>query len=173
MNKKKIIETARLIKPKILKNLRLSGDRNHQGVRLGKIIGYTNDFDIDGNLIDVFAFKRFSIPFLSLFEEAKAIYVYPHDRSQLSGDVTIYTLSLKQIGSLFFPIHYTWEDKMDKKIKEDVYRTFNFVLMSDIKEISDESRGLHARHQEELERKELLKIPVPSPPPQVREREGY
>lgn len=170
MNKKKIIDTAKITKPKILKKLRLSGDRTHPGVELGYIQGYTNDFDISGNLLDVFVFKKSKLPILSWFEEPKAVYVYPNDRSQLAGDVTLYSLNLKQIGGLFFPVHYTWGDMMDQKIKEDVYRTFGFTLMSDIKEISDNSRGINAMHQEELEKKELLKVPTPQP---IKSQEGY
>ena len=171
MNKKKIIETSQLTRPRILKDLRLSGDREHPGVVLGKIIGYTNDYDIDGKLMDVFAFKRTRAPILSWFEEPKAVYVYPEDRSQLAGDVTIYSLNLKQIGGLFFPINYTWGTKMDMKVRDDVYRTFGFTLMSDLKEISDSSRGLNAPHQEELERKELFKVPTGMPV--QKSSEGY
>jgi hypothetical protein len=170
MNKKKIVETAKITKPKILKKIRLSGDRTHPGVEIGHIEGYTNDWDTEGNLLDVFVFRKSKIPILSWFEEPKAVYVYPSDRSQLAGDVTIYSLNLKQIGGLLFPIHYTYGDKMDIKIKEDVYRTFSFTLMSDIKEISDESRGINAMHQQELERKELLKVPVAQP---QKSNEGY
>ena len=170
MNKKKIVDTAKLTKPKILKKLRQSGDRTHPGVDLGHIIGYTSDFDTAGNLMDVFVFKKSRTPIISWFEEPKAVYVYPNDRSQLAGDVTIYSLNLKQIGGLLFPVHYTFGDKMDYKIKEDVYRTFGFTLMSDIKEISDNSRGINAIHQEELEKKELLKVPTPQP---IKSQEGY
>jgi hypothetical protein len=170
MNKKKIIETARITKPKILKKIRLSGDRNHPGVEIGKIIGYTNDFDTEGNLLDVFVFKKSTLPIISWFEEPKAVYVYPADRSQLAGDITLYSLNLKQIGGLLFPIHYTYGDKMDIKIKEDVYRTFSFTMMSDLKEISDDSRGINAQHQQDLERKELLKVPVAQP---QKSNEGY
>ena len=170
MNKKKIVETAKITKPKILKKLRLSGDRTHPGVELGKITGYTCDLDIEGNLLDVFVFKKSNLPILSWFEEPKAVYVYPNDRSQLAGDVTIYSLNLKQIGGLFFPVAYTYGNKMDYKIAEDVYRTFGFTLMSDIKEISDSSRGINAMHQEELEKKELLKVPTPQP---IKSNEGY
>lgn len=170
MNKKKVIETAKLSRPPLLKKLRLSGDREHSGVVLGNITGYTNELDTDGNLMDVITFKKRKMPVLSWFEEDKAVYVYPRDRSQLAGDVTIYSLNLKQIGSMYFPINYTWMDKMDEKIKEDVYRTFNFTLMSDLKEISDKSRGLDAEHQRELERKELFKMPLPAP---SKSTEGY
>jgi hypothetical protein len=172
LNKKKVIETAALTKPRILRDLRLSGDRNHPGVTVGHIIGYTNDYDTQGKLMDVFSFKRFKLPVISWFEEPKAVYVYPEDRSQLAGDVTIYSLNLKQIGGFFFPIDYTWGSAMDIKIKEDIYRTFSFTLLSDLKEISDASRGLHALHQEELERKELFKSPVTMSMP-IKSSEGY
>lgn len=169
MLKKKTIDTAKITMPKVLKKVRLSGDRLHPGVEIGKIEGYTNDFDIDGNIMDVFVFRK-GKGFLKWFEQPKVIYVYPKDRSDLAGDVTIYSLNLKMIGGFLFPIHYTWQEKMDTKIKEDVYRQFSFVLMSDIKEISDSSRGLHSRHQEELERKELFKVPMPTP---QKSMEGY
>jgi len=160
LNAKKVIESALQYKTPFLRDLYLSGDKNHPQVRLGKIHGYTRIINAKGEQEDVFVFKHNSFP-LSLFEEHKALRVNPDKHTSLIGDVIVEAISVMKYGGFYY-INQDIADlqKIDQTIISEVKRTLMFDMLSDWKNVVDDALAISPEHQKELEKKDLLKIPT-------------
>jgi len=159
LNAKRIVEQSMAYHSPFLRDLFLSGDKNHPQVRLGRIIGFSRVANAKGEQEDVFVYKKSGFP-LSLFEEPKAIRVSPEDHTELIGDITIEGISLVKYGGFYF-INKDYLDyqKIDQTIITEVKRTLIFDMLSDWKIVTDEALGISPEHQKQLEKKDLLKIP--------------
>lgn len=163
LNAKRVIEQSLIYKSPFLRDLYISGDKNHPQVRLGKITGYSRVANVKGEQEDVFVFKRAGFPF-GIFEEHKAIRVPPDKHSDLIGDVVIEGISLIYFGGFFYVnSDYLDYEKIDQTITTEIKRTTMFDMLKDWKVVIDMALGISPEHQKVLERKDLLKIPSRSP----------
>lgn len=164
LNAKRVIEQSLIYKSPFIRDLYLSGDKNHPQVRLGKIIGYSRVANVKGEQEDVFVFKRSGFPF-GLFEEPKAIRVPPDKHSPLIGDVIIEGISLIYFGGFYYVnSDYLDYEKIDRTITTEIKRTTMFDMLKDWKVVIDMALGISPEHQKVLERKDLLKIPTRTAP---------
>jgi hypothetical protein len=173
LNSQRIIEQAKLTKPDLLGELKMSGDIGHPEIRLGHITGYTRIKNILNEEEDVFVFKKAGFPF-SLFEEAKAIRVNPDDHSPLIGDVTIMGIAVVGHGGFYYVNHEHLNiERIDRTIKTEVLRQYTMDVLRDVKIISDQAIGINPEHQRMLEGRSLLKIPSRTEPQPMQQQQTY
>jgi hypothetical protein len=186
-DRRDIIEAALLSKPPMLKDLYVTGDKDHGEFRLGKIVGYCQiqsykDLDILAGLTpaqleemdergeipsskilkeDVFVFKRFMFP-ISLFESPKVLRTFEDEHSQLVGDVKIYAVSIVQKYSYMFPNRGFLDiARIDISIIREAWRGQIHQYLRDAVSLQQRAVGLDPDHRRELEQRKLLKIPSP------------
>jgi len=187
LEKKNIIDAGILSKPPMLKDLYVTGDKEHGEFRLGKIVGYCQiqsykdlnkiaelrDEDIaelekkgidPSNYIikeDCFIFKRMPWPF-SIFEQPKVLRVLEDEHSQLIGDVKIYAVSLIQKYGYYWP-NQAFLDvaRIDTSIIREAWRGQIHEFLKDMVSIAKRSSGLDSDHRKSLEQRKLLKVPSP------------
>lgn len=195
INKQKLIISASMGKSPLMGNLYLSGDAGHQTVLLGKIVGYCRIQVLDTNKMgqetrkgneqkdpkkkeeavyvkakeqDVIVFKRDSFP-MSMIEEPKVLRLDPEDHTDLVGDVKVKGFSLVKLSEYFF-LNKDHLDltKIDYNLLQEAKRGVLFLNLADMKGIVDMALGIDPRHQKEMQKDSMLKIPQapPSPPAQ-------
>ena len=164
LNAQRIVEQSKLTKPDFINDLWLSGDFEHQRVRLGKIIGYCQVKNILGEYEDVYAFKKAGFP-MSMFEEAKAIRIKPQWHTKNIGDVIIWGISLVAHGGFYYVNdEHLDTERIDRTIKTEVIRQYTMDVLRDVKIISDMAVGINPEQTKYIEGKSLLKIPSRSEP---------
>ncbi len=171
LNQQTIVTSAKLTKPETIRDLYLSGDKEHPQIKLGKIVGYTRIKNVKGEEEDIFVYKKAGFP-LGMFEDAKAIRVSPEQHSEMIGDIIIQGISLVPHGGFYY-INTDHLDllKIDTTIKSEVIRKFALDVLSDIKTVSDMAIGINPEHQRFLDGKSLLKIPSRQEP--IAPQESY
>ncbi len=159
LNAQRVIQSAQAFRTPFLRDLFISGDKNHPQVRMGKILGYTRIINVKGENEDVFVYKRSGFP-MNLFEEFKAIRVRPEKHTKLIGDVIIEAISVMKYGGFLY-INQDVADlqRIDQTIISEVKRTLMFDMLSDWKNVVDDAIAISPEHQKALEKKDLLKIP--------------
>lgn len=123
------------------KNLKLSGDKNHDGVSLGRIVGYTRMINnskeavkLNKDIINIICFKKdggfFDVFPFSLLSQIHLIAFYENQlHSPLQGDVILNGVALEKISSIF----WINEKDLDKKvILEGVEALTHYTAASDI-----------------------------------------
>lgn len=181
-NKEKLVKSAKLSKPRLVRDLYLSGDRMHPGVKLGRITGYARIQILEGQKgedaskgfksakvaeQDVFTFKKSRFP-LSLFEEDKVLRVSPEAHSQLLGDVILDAISIIKLSEYFY-----LNDKMlqlgaiDYTIGQEALRSNNFLIISELGEITMAALGANPQFQKQMQAQNTIQLPnVPQRPPE-------
>lgn len=165
-DKQAIISAGKICKPPLLKNLYFTGDKEHGEAKIGNIIGYCqiqSYQDADKGLAqpeDCFVFKTSKFPF-SLFEEAKVFRCFPHEHSELVGDVKIYAISPIEKFGYFFPNHtFLNVRRIDTSIVKEAYRGQIHNIFNDLASITKKATGLDSDQMKALENRKLLKIPT-------------
>ena len=186
-DKKDIIDAAILSKPPMVKDLYVTGDKEHGEFRLGKLIGYCqmqsykqldvlaglSDAQMDEmekngeipseNIIkeDVFVFKKMPWP-LSFFEEPKVLRTLEDEHSQLIGDVKVYAVSLISKFSFYWPNRAHLDIvRIDVAVIREAWRGQVHQFLKDAVSIQQRAVGLDAEHKKEIDNRKLLKIPSP------------
>lgn len=164
-DRKAIIQAGITTKSHMLRDLYFTGDKEHGESKIGKIIGYCQiqsyEKAEEGEAIpeDCFIFKTQSFP-LSLFEEPKVFRCYPHEHSQLIGDVRIYAISPIVKYGYYFPNHtFLNIDRIDQSIIKEAHRGLVHEFLKNTVRITDRASGLDSEQKKELDFRKLLKIP--------------
>lgn len=160
-----IIEAGMLSRPPLLRDLYLTGDKEHSEALVGKIIGYcqiqnySKAEEGEARDEDCFVFKTKGFP-LGIFEQPKVIRCYPEEHSQLIGDVRVFCVSLIQKYGYFFPNRAFLDvERIDTSVTKEAYRGQLHEFLRDLVDVSKKASGLDSEHRKELESKKLLKIP--------------
>lgn len=164
-DRKDIIEAGILTKPPLLRDLYFTGDKEHGESRVGRILGYCQiqsyERAADGNVMeeDCFVFKKFRFP-LSLFEAPKVFRCFPHEHSQLIGDVRVFAVSPIFKYGYFFPNSaFLNVRRIDQSIVKEAYRGLIHETLKDLVSITQRASGMDAEQRKQLEYRKLLKIP--------------
>lgn len=164
LNMQQIVKLAKLTKPSTIRDLYLSGDKEHPQIRLGVITGYTRIKNMKGEEEDVFCWKKAGFP-LSMFEDSKAIRLQPEQHSEMIGDIIMKGIALVTHGGFFYVnTDHLDTEMIDQTIKTEVIRKFALDVLSDVKIISDLAVGLDSSHVKGMESRSLLKIPTQQQP---------
>ncbi len=181
VNKQKLIDSATVSKPQHVNDLYLTGDKFHQSVRLGTIIGWCRIRIFKPVLSDkkgkdrikeeiteedVFVFKQSPFPF-SLIEDPKVLRVHPDQHSDLIGDVHIKGFSTMKLSEYYYVNNDVLDiGKIDYNILQEAKRGMMFLTLSEMKQIMDEAIGINPKHQKEMQGRLMTKIPqAPVSPP--------
>jgi len=166
VNKNKLVDAARTSKSPLVKDLYLSGDEEHSRIRLGKIVGTTHIqvfTDDKGHKVDetVFVVQTASFP-LSWFVSPLVIRVTPNYHSQLIGDVVLKGFSLVKHSEYYYLNHqHLNEFLIDYNVLQEAKRGVMFLMLGDLKDITDQAIGVNPRHNLSLEQNKMMKIPQP------------
>lgn len=189
VNKANLIKSAKISKPEILRDLYLSGDRQHSRVRVGRIIGYCRiqttkkiiDYDTTGQPImiphpnnpnkkierftltteeqDVFVVQKSGFP-LNMIEEPMVVRVKPTDHDELVGDVTLNGFSIIPVSEYFYLNNqYLDVRSIDHSILLEANRSVFHEHLKDYKALLDTAAGLDSKHKKDIESKSLYEIP--------------
>jgi len=186
VNKQKLIEAGKMNHQKgVLNDLYLGGDKGHQRILFGKIIGYcriqilskkyikdkegkpkTKEVkgdkvfihDIDKEEQDVFIVSKGGLT--GIFAEPMVVRISPEDHTELVGDVTIKGFSLIPHSEYWF-LNSDHLDvrKIDYAILKEAERGIMFESLRDMKEIVDKAVGLDSHHKKDIEKKDLFDMP--------------
>jgi hypothetical protein len=164
-DKQAIISAGKLCKPPLLRGLYFTGDKEHGEAKIGRIIGYCQiqsyEKGKEGKAVpeDCFVFKTNRFPF-SLFEESKVFRCFPHEHSELVGDVKIYAISPIEKFGYYFPNHaFLNVRRIDESIIKEAYRGQIHEVMKDFVSITKKASGLDSEQMKAIEQRKLLKIP--------------
>ena len=162
LQSKKIVSSAKICKPKHLRYLYLSGDRLHEGVKLGRITGFTIVDNYNDEKEYIYTFKKFGFP-LDFFEDDKIIRVRPEDSTRPVGDVFLRSLALIKISEYFYLNTDMLNTRMiDETIYQEAKRGLLFLTLAEMKDIVDSAMGLDSGYNKGIEGKSLIKsIPKP------------
>jgi hypothetical protein len=168
INKKRIVDSARLTKLPYLQDLYVMGDKEHQSARIGRIVGWTRLENFKGEQEDAFVIHKWPFP-LSMFSEPRVIRVGVEDHTPLVGDVYLKGLSLIKWGE-FFWINQSQLDfqKIDETVKSEALRSQIFMTYADFKTIVDALLEISPEYRKRLEERRLIQLPTTttSAPPQ-------
>lgn len=186
-DRKDIIEAALLSKPPMIRDIYVTGDKDHGEFRLGRCVGYCQlqsykDLDIlagltetqlvemeergevpSQNIIkeDVFVFKRYPFP-ISLFEQPKVLRTFEDEHSQLVGDVKIFAVSLVSKFAYMWPNRAHLDvARIDIGVIREAWRGAIHQFLKDQVSIQQRAVGLDDEHRKDIESRKLMKIPSP------------
>lgn len=156
---KKMKISAHMCKPASINNVYLSGDRMHENVKIGKVLGFCKVLNYEGIEENIVTFKRLPFPF-SLFEDEKVVRIDPQDMTAPVGDVYLFGLSLIKISEYFY-LHKDMLNikRVDYTILQEAKRGMTFLALSDMKEIVDKAVDLDSSHRKDLEQHRFIPVP--------------
>lgn len=182
-----IIDAAILSKPPMLRDLYLTGDKEHSETRLGRLIGYCQlqsykELDVLAGLTkpqveemeeqgkipseyiikeDCFVFKKFPFPF-SLFEAPKVLRVLEDEHSQLIGDVKVYAVSIIKKFDYYWPNRAHLDiARIDIGVIREAWRGQVHQFLKDAVTIQQRATGMDPEFKKDMDKRKLLKIPSP------------
>ena len=150
---KNIQQECTISKPDNLRNLWLSGDKEHKAVKIGKISGFScrqNYKDKKGNYVNesCFLIKR------GLLKPSVIIRCADFLHDELQGDVKIFSNSLVKHALFYYPNVVHLDFKMiDKTIFEEGSRFVNLDYIGIMSPLVKKGIGLTVRDLQEIESK--------------------
>lgn len=165
---KQIVDESKISRPDNLKNIYLSGDKNHRPKYIGKIIGYSHrqNYNIKGGKYefeDIFlvkpAKKGFFAPILEIFRKSIIIRCPEDLHNTLHKTVEIKSISLVKHGMYYYPdtVHLNF-DSIDHTIYYECERFLQLDLIGVLHPIIKRGVGLSETDIKELEPKKVLDI---------------
>jgi hypothetical protein len=174
-DRKDIVEAGTLCKPPLLRDLYLTGDKEHGESRLGRVIGYCqiqNYEDAEEGLPiaeDCIIFKKYRFP-ISWFEDPKVLRCYPEEHSQLIGDIRVFAVSpILKYGYYFPNSAFLNVRRIDQSIIKEAWRGQIHETLKDLVAITKRASGLDSEQQKQLDYRKLLKIPTSTGESESRE----
>lgn len=173
--KQGLIRSGKISKPKFMQELYCKGDKTHQAVKIGDIVGYCRIENYSGETDegkdsqearqeDVFIVETSGFPF-KYFSDPVVIRVSPNDWGGLQR-VYLSGINLIEINQYYYlnkdVLDYS---RIDQTIKSEALRSVVLNAYSDFQTIVKKAEGLDTEFTKEMDSKKLLKIP------QVREEQ--
>lgn len=173
--KQGLIRSGKISKPHFMQELYCKGDKTHQAVKIGKIIGYCRIENYAGGLEnktdsqkarqeDVFIIETAGFPF-KYFSDPIVLRIDPEDWEGLQK-VYVNGINLIEINQYYYLNKDILDYKrIDTTIKSEALRNVVLNAYSDFQTIVKRAEGLDTDFSKDMDSKKLLKIP------QVREEQ--